>query len=91
VVAYAIGDRNEKTCRKLWSRIPEAYQAGHCYTDFWEAYQNVIPDEQHMAVGKESGQTAHVERWNNTLRQRLGRFVSICAENIIIFQIRGDA
>jgi IS1 transposase len=25
--------------------------------------------------GKETGETAHVERWNNTLRQRLGRFV----------------
>lgn len=44
-------------------------------TDFWEAYNKVIPDEQHTACGKGSGQTAHVERWNNTLRQRLGRFV----------------
>ena len=26
-------------------------------------------------VGKETGETAHVERWNNTLRQRLARFV----------------
>ena len=26
-------------------------------------------------VKKESGLTNHVERWNNTLRQRLGRFV----------------
>src|SRR5260370_30920712 len=25
--------------------------------------------------GKETGETAHVERWNNTLRQCLGRFV----------------
>ncbi len=31
--------------------------------------------EQHTAVGKETGETAHVERWNNTLRQRLARFV----------------
>jgi len=35
----------------------------------------VIPEEQHTAVGKETGETAHVERWNNTLRQRLARFV----------------
>jgi hypothetical protein len=35
----------------------------------------VIPQEQHTAVGKETGETAHVERWNNTLRQRLARFV----------------
>ncbi len=32
-------------------------------------------EEQHSAVGKDSGETAHVERWNNTLRQRLARFV----------------
>jgi insertion element IS1 protein InsB len=46
-----------------------------CYSDFWKAYQLVIPSDQHQAVGKESGLTNHVERWNNTLRQRLGRFV----------------
>jgi len=75
VVAYAIGDRSETTCRKLWQRIPTRYRAAHCYTDFWEAYQNVIPKSQHTPCGKESGLTAHVERWNNTLRQRLARFV----------------
>ncbi len=48
---------------------------GHCFTDFWAAYAAVIPEEQHTAVGKETGETAHVERWNNTLRQRLARFV----------------
>jgi insertion element IS1 protein InsB len=31
--------------------------------------------EQHLAGGKETGETAHVERWNKTLRQRLARFV----------------
>ncbi len=75
VVAYVIGDRSRATCQRLWERIPAAYQQGHCYSDFWEAYQLVIPSEQHTAAGKESGLTAHVERWNNTLRQRLGRFV----------------
>jgi IS1 family transposase len=75
VVAYAIGDRSGNSCRKLWEGIPDAYRTGHCYTDFWVAYQMVIPEEQHTAVGKETGQTAHVERWNNTLRQRLARFV----------------
>jgi insertion element IS1 protein InsB len=75
VVAYAIGDRSEATCRKLWSRIPDAYRSAHCYSDFWEAYNKVIPAEQHTAAGKETGLTAHVERWNLTLRQRLGRFV----------------
>jgi insertion element IS1 protein InsB len=75
VVASAIGDRSERTCRRLWEAIPAAYREGHCFTDFWAAYQAVIPEEQHSAVGKETGETAHVERWNNTLRQRLARFV----------------
>ena len=75
VVAYVIGDRSEATCQKLWERVPTAYRQAHCYTDFWQAYQKVIPEDQHTACGKESGLTAHVERWNNTLRQRLARFV----------------
>jgi IS1 family transposase len=75
VVAYAVGDRSEQTCRTLWEAIPQAYRTGQCYTDFWKAYQAVIPEEQHTAAGKETGETAHVERWNNTLRQRLARFV----------------
>ena len=75
VVAYVIGDRSRATCQKLWQQIPAAYRSAHCYSDFWEAYRLVIPTRQHTAAGKETGLTAHVERWNNTLRQRLGRFV----------------
>jgi IS1 family transposase len=56
-------------------RCAAVYRTGTSYSDFWRAYQAVIPDEQHQAVGKETGETAHVERWNTTLRQRLGRFV----------------
>lgn len=74
IVAYAVGDRSEKTCRLLWRRIPKAYRHALCYTDFWEAYKKVIPEKQHRAVGKDSGETAHIERWNNTLPQRLARF-----------------
>ena len=74
-MAYAVGDHSEQTCRRLWQAIPQAYRRGHCYTDFWRAYQAVIPEEQHTAAGKETGETAHVERWNNTLRQCLARFV----------------
>lgn len=75
VVAFVVGDRSAQTCRQLWEQIPPAYRTAHCYTDFWDAYQKVLPAEQHTACGKDSGLTAHVERWNNTLRQRLGRFV----------------
>jgi IS1 family transposase len=75
VVAMAVGDRSAATCQRLWDAIPEAYRAAICYSDFWDAYAAVVPKERHRAVGKESGETAHVERFNNTLRQRLGRLV----------------
>lgn len=68
IVAFVIGDRSEKTCQLLWQAIPEAYKACHTYSDF------VFPKETHHAVGKESGETNHMERWNNTLRQWNARY-----------------
>ena len=75
VVACCLGDRSEESCRFLWEQVPAPWRQATCYTDFWAAYQAVVPDAQHVAVGKETGATAHVERWNHTLRQRLGQFV----------------
>ena len=45
------------------------------YTDFWEAYDTVIPAQRHRPVYKDSGETNHIERFNNTLRQRISRLV----------------
>ena len=75
VIAFVAGDRSTQTCRALWRAVPWRYKRAKCYSDFWEAYTKVVPSDQHQAVGKESGLTNHVERWNNTLRQRLGQFV----------------
>jgi len=71
VVAYAVGDRSKQTCQRLWEAIPQEYRQGQCFTDFLRVSASVIPQEQHTAVGKETGKTAHIERWKNTLRQRL--------------------
>jgi hypothetical protein len=46
-----------------------------CYTDFWEAYTQVLPNKRHRVVGKDSGKTNHIERFNNTLRQWVGRLI----------------
>jgi insertion element IS1 protein InsB len=75
IVARAVGDRSEKTCLELWNNVPKEYHKANCFTDFWQAYQLVIPEDQLTQVGKETGETAHIERWNCTLRQRIGRFV----------------
>ncbi len=56
--------------------IPQSYkEASTCYSDLWEAYREVIPEERHETTGKEEGETCHVERWINNLPQRLSRFV----------------
>jgi IS1 family transposase len=45
------------------------------YSDFWSAYADVLPSKRHCAVGKETGKTSYIERFNCTLRQRVSRLV----------------
>src|SRR4051794_24145070 len=76
IVAFVVeGDRSRVSCERLWQAIPECYKEATCYSDLWEAYREAILKEQHEAVGEEEGETSHVERWINTLRQRLSRLV----------------
>jgi len=73
--ADAVGDRSKKPSQRLWEAIADSYRHGHSFTSFWATYAAVSPKEQQTAVGREIGETAHVERWNTTLRQRLACFV----------------
>ena len=76
IVGFAVGDRSAATCRKLWASLPPDYRKrAICYSDFWEPYALVLPSKRHHSVGKETGETAHVERFNNTLRQRCANLV----------------
>lgn len=76
IVGVYIGERSEKGARGLWNSLPPVYrQCAICYTDFWTSYQNVLPDARHKAVGKETGKTNHIERFNHTMRQRISRLV----------------
>lgn len=74
VVAYWIGDRSETSALQLWRRIPTDYVRCASFSDRWQAYAHIFDPQRHRMVGKEEGQTNHVERWFNTLRQRLARF-----------------
>jgi len=56
-------------------RVPSAYKEAIVFSDYWSAYRAVIPSEQQRPVGKETRETAHIERWNNTLRKQLARFL----------------
>ena len=76
IVGVYIGDRSEKSARKLWESLPAVYRkCAVCYTDYWQSYQGVLPKKRHKAVGKETGLTSYIERFNNTLRHRVGRLV----------------
>jgi insertion element IS1 protein InsB len=76
IIGVYIGARSEEGAKKLWNSLPPVYrQCAVCYTDFWAAYACVFPSLRHQPVGKESGKTNHIERFNNTLRQRVSRLV----------------
>ena len=76
IIGVAVGARDESGARALWDSLPQGYRENaFCYTDFWSAYALVIPSEQHEAVGKESGFTSYIERFNLTARQRISRLV----------------
>lgn len=76
IVGCYIGNRTYRSCEKLWQSLPPVYrQCAVAYTDFWQAYKKVLPSKRHHAVGKETGETNHIERLNNTFRQRISRLV----------------
>lgn len=73
IVAYCWGKRTWGSCVRLWERLPREYAWRHSVSDFWHTYALVFDHQRHRCVGKETGETAHVERWFNTLRQHLAR------------------
>lgn len=76
IVGCHIGDRSADSALALWQSMPAVYrQCAMLYTDYWEAYQTILPSQRHCAVGKETGLTSYIERFNNTLRQRVSRLV----------------
>lgn len=75
IVSWCMGNRDEERCQTLWDLLPPEYKQSMVYSDFYAAYEKVLVEANHQSVGKESGETNHVERWNNTLRQRIPRFI----------------
>ena len=76
IVGVYIGNRDRNAAKQLWLSLPGVYrQCAVVYTDFWEAYEKVIPAKRHRAVGKETGKTSYIERLNCTFRQRVSRLV----------------
>ena len=76
IVGVYVGSRDITGALGLWNSLPPVYrQCAVCYTDFWAAYEAIFPHSRHKAVGKESGKTCYIERFNLTVRQRVSRLV----------------
>ena len=76
VIAFHVGDRSRESDKRLWAKIPEAYrQHAMFYTDQYVVYEGVTPAAQHRAISKLARKANHIERFNNTLRQRVSRLV----------------
>ena len=77
IIGCYVGDRTRKSARKLWDSLPDVYQQSDESLHGFLAsvtLQLFLLNVQ-RAVGKETGLTNHVERLNNTFRQRVSRLV----------------
>jgi len=75
IIAFHIGGRGREDAEILLAKVPVVLKTkAMFFTDYWQAY-NLLDTENHTAAGKEKGYTNHIERFNNTLRQRCSRLV----------------
>src|SRR6266478_3869227 len=76
IIAFHVGDRRGESGKALWAKMPMGYrEQATFHTDQYDVYKGVIPAAQHKAITKQARKTNHIERFNNTLRQRVSRLV----------------
>jgi insertion element IS1 protein InsB len=76
IIAFHVGDRSHESAKQLWASLPAVYrEQATFYTDQYAVYTGVIPAAQHKAITKSARKTNHIERFNNTMRQRVSRLV----------------
>jgi insertion element IS1 protein InsB len=79
IVEFHLGGRGSKDALKFWKFLLPVYRQCAIIeevlspSDLWKVYSEILPSKQHRTVDKESGETTHLERFNNTLRQRVSR------------------
>jgi insertion element IS1 protein InsB len=76
MIAFHVGDHSRESAQERWANISVAYrEQARFHTDPYAAYTGVMPAERHQAMTKHARKPNHIERFNNTLRQRLSRLV----------------
>lgn len=75
IVGFHVGGRGKEDAQALFDKIPSIFKTQAVFfTDFWQGY-HVLDQDRHLVAGKEKGYTNHIERFNNTLRQRSSSLV----------------
>lgn len=76
IIAFHVGGRGSVDAQLFYEKIPEIFKANAgFFSDYWQSYVKTFEHENHFGVGKDSGLTAYIERFNGTLRQRASRLV----------------
>jgi IS1 family transposase len=76
ILAFHLGDCSRDSAKHLWAKIPAAYRERATFSrDPYAAYIGVMPVAQHRALTKSVRKTTHIERFTNTLCQRVSRLV----------------
>ncbi len=67
-----IGQIDKDGARGIWNFLLAVYrQCAVSYIDFCSAQGIVFSKKRQRAVGKDTGQTNYIEKFNNTMRQRI--------------------
>ena len=76
IIAFHVGNRSHDSAKQLWANLPEVYrEQATFYAYQYIVCTGVISAAQHKAITKKACKTNHIERFNNTMRQRVSRLV----------------
>ena len=76
MIAFPVGERRHPSAEPLWAKSPQASRQHATFdTDPYVVEAQGIPAAQPQALSKWTRQTQHIDRFNNTLRQRVARLV----------------
>ena len=76
IIAFHVGGRGAVDAQLFHDKIPAFFRENASFfSDYWQAYVKAFAEEDHFGIGKDSGLTAYIERFNCTLRQRASRLV----------------
>lgn len=76
ILALHVGGRGATDAELFYQKMPSVFKENAAFfSDYWQPYGATFAKEEHFGVGKDSGLTAYIERFNNTMRQMVARLV----------------